>query len=54
MGSNRPELSIFNLITQTPLALTCHNFKTFPHFCDITICYFESKNTGEATNATSY
>ena len=32
MGSNRPELSIFNLITSTLLALTCHNFKTFPHF----------------------
>ena len=31
MGSNRPELSIFNLITSTLLALTCHNFKTFPH-----------------------
>ena len=33
MGSNRPELSIFNLITSTLLALTCHNF------CDIILPY---------------
>ena len=56
MGSNRPQLSIFNLITSTLLALTCHNFKTFPDFLyfNITIRYFESKNAGEATNTTSY